>query len=143
VGFILAKLRFHRHRPEFNGLFEYEEYISLKGIDDPNEGCVPSFCSLLPEISPPPQLRNHLGPHEPAGPNRVVPKTHLRALPTLSEQRVPYLGARPARQGIVQYLPLHNIDAPRDAPSDRGCRRPRAAAGAVQLAAPQPAQVLL
>jgi hypothetical protein len=41
VQFILAKLRFHRLRPEFNGLFEYEEYISLKGIDDPNEGSVP------------------------------------------------------------------------------------------------------
>ena len=38
VAFIRAKLRFHRQRPEFNGLFEYEEYISLKGIDDPNEG---------------------------------------------------------------------------------------------------------
>jgi hypothetical protein len=38
VQFILAKLRFHRLRQEFNGLFEYEEYISLKGIDDPNEG---------------------------------------------------------------------------------------------------------
>lgn len=38
VQFILSKLRFHRLRPEFNGLFEYEEYISLKGIDDPNEG---------------------------------------------------------------------------------------------------------
>ena len=40
VGFLLAKLRFHRIRPEFNGLFEYEEYVTLKGIDDPNEGCV-------------------------------------------------------------------------------------------------------
>lgn len=40
VQFILAKLRFHRIRPEFNGLFEYEEYVTLKGIDDPNEGCV-------------------------------------------------------------------------------------------------------
>ncbi|KAG8819449.1 sla2 Src-like adaptor 2, partial [Serendipita sp. 399] len=38
VSFVLQKLRFHRHRPEFNGLFEYEEYISLKGINDPNEG---------------------------------------------------------------------------------------------------------
>ncbi|EJT99996.1 ANTH-domain-containing protein [Dacryopinax primogenitus] len=38
VSFILAKLRFHRVHPDFNGLFEYEEYISLKGIDDPNEG---------------------------------------------------------------------------------------------------------
>jgi hypothetical protein len=40
VQFILAKLRFHRLRPEFNGLFEYEEYVTLKGIDDPNEGYV-------------------------------------------------------------------------------------------------------
>ena len=38
VGFLLSKLRFHRHHTEFNGLFEYEEYISLKNIDDPNEG---------------------------------------------------------------------------------------------------------
>ena len=36
----MAKLRFHRLRPEFNGLFEYEEYVTLKGIDDPNEGYV-------------------------------------------------------------------------------------------------------
>lgn len=53
VGFILAKLRFHRHRPEFNGLFEYEEYISLKGIDDPNEGYVLSFCYPPAEFSLP------------------------------------------------------------------------------------------
>ncbi|KAG8954962.1 sla2 Src-like adaptor 2 [Tulasnella sp. 424] len=38
VSFILSKLRFHRSHPEFNGLFEYEEYVSLKGIDDPNQG---------------------------------------------------------------------------------------------------------
>ncbi|KAI9626163.1 hypothetical protein H4Q26_015912 [Puccinia striiformis f. sp. tritici PST-130] len=38
VSTILAKLRFHRQHAEFNGLFEYEEYISLKNIDDPNEG---------------------------------------------------------------------------------------------------------
>jgi hypothetical protein len=38
TSFLLSKLRFHRHHPEFNGLFEYEEYISLKNIDDPNEG---------------------------------------------------------------------------------------------------------
>ena len=53
VYFLLAKLSFHRQHPEFNGawsflstsiclytsgLFEYEEYISLKTINDPNEG---------------------------------------------------------------------------------------------------------
>ncbi|PGH09494.1 hypothetical protein GX51_00599 [Blastomyces parvus] len=38
VFFLEAKLGFHRQHPEFNGLFEYEEYISLKTINDPNEG---------------------------------------------------------------------------------------------------------
>ncbi|KAJ8102852.1 ANTH domain-containing protein [Lipomyces tetrasporus] len=38
VDFLLSKLRFHKTHPEFNGTFEYEEYVSLKTIDDPNEG---------------------------------------------------------------------------------------------------------
>ncbi|KAL1963805.1 hypothetical protein VTN77DRAFT_7871 [Rasamsonia byssochlamydoides] len=38
VFFLESKLAFHRHHPEFNGLFEYEEYISLKTTNDPNEG---------------------------------------------------------------------------------------------------------
>jgi len=38
VTLILAKLKFHKHHPDFNGLFEYEEYISLRGVEDPNEG---------------------------------------------------------------------------------------------------------
>lgn len=38
VHLILSKLRFHRNHKEFNGLFEYEEYVTLKGINDPNEG---------------------------------------------------------------------------------------------------------
>ncbi|KAJ5219861.1 hypothetical protein N7468_009065 [Penicillium chermesinum] len=38
VYYLESKLNFHRHHPEFNGLFEYEEYISLKSINDPNEG---------------------------------------------------------------------------------------------------------
>nr|5OO7_A Chain A, SLA2 [Thermochaetoides thermophila DSM 1495]5OO7_B Chain B, SLA2 [Thermochaetoides thermophila DSM 1495] len=38
VHFLLAKLSFHKQHPEFNGTFEYEEYISLKAIHDPNEG---------------------------------------------------------------------------------------------------------
>jgi hypothetical protein len=29
---------FDQGHPDFNGTFEYEEYISLKGINDPNEG---------------------------------------------------------------------------------------------------------
>ena len=38
VYYILAKLSFHHSHQEFNGTFEYEEYISLKAINDPNEG---------------------------------------------------------------------------------------------------------
>lgn len=38
VSFLMAKLSFHSQHPDFNGTFEYEEYISLKGINDPNEG---------------------------------------------------------------------------------------------------------
>ncbi|KAF2440745.1 ANTH-domain-containing protein [Karstenula rhodostoma CBS 690.94] len=38
VYYLQAKLAFHRQHPEFNGTFEYEEYISLKSINDPNEG---------------------------------------------------------------------------------------------------------
>lgn len=38
VYYILAKLSFHNAHQEFNGTFEYEEYISLKAINDPNEG---------------------------------------------------------------------------------------------------------
>ncbi|KAI0886232.1 ANTH-domain-containing protein [Annulohypoxylon maeteangense] len=38
VYFLSAKLSFHQQHPEFNGTFEYEEYVSLKAINDPNEG---------------------------------------------------------------------------------------------------------
>ena len=38
VYHLLAKLAFHQAHAEFNGTFEYEEYISLKAINDPNEG---------------------------------------------------------------------------------------------------------
>ncbi|KXT04234.1 hypothetical protein AC579_8341 [Pseudocercospora musae] len=38
IFYLVSKLNFHREHPEFNGTFEYEEYISLKSINDPNEG---------------------------------------------------------------------------------------------------------
>lgn len=38
IHYLVRKLEFHRNHPEFNGTFEYEEYISLKSINDPNEG---------------------------------------------------------------------------------------------------------
>lgn len=38
VRFLKRKLAFHREHPEFNGTFEYEEYISLRTVNDPNEG---------------------------------------------------------------------------------------------------------
>ncbi len=36
--YLLQKLNFHKLHPAFNGMFEYEEYISLKSTSDPNEG---------------------------------------------------------------------------------------------------------
>jgi hypothetical protein len=38
VILLLKKLNFHRLHPDFNGTFEYAEYISLRTINDPNEG---------------------------------------------------------------------------------------------------------
>lgn len=38
VRLLLKKLYFHKIHPDFNGTFEYEEYISLRNINDPNEG---------------------------------------------------------------------------------------------------------
>lgn len=38
IFYLISKLTFHRNHPEFNGTFEYEEYISLRSINDPNEG---------------------------------------------------------------------------------------------------------
>ncbi|KAF8951805.1 sla2 Src-like adaptor 2 [Haplosporangium bisporale] len=38
VEFLHSKLRYHNNHPEFSGNFDYNEYVSLKGIDDPNEG---------------------------------------------------------------------------------------------------------
>lgn len=38
VNFLLSKLKFHRNNKGFSGTFEYEEYISLRTVDDPNQG---------------------------------------------------------------------------------------------------------
>ncbi|KAI9011326.1 ANTH domain-containing protein [Gaertneriomyces semiglobifer] len=38
VQFLLAKLEYHRLHPAFSGTFDYEEYVTLKGVEDPNEG---------------------------------------------------------------------------------------------------------
>jgi len=38
VFYLIQKLAFHRNHKGFNGTFEYEEYMSLKAINDPNEG---------------------------------------------------------------------------------------------------------
>ncbi|KAI9098757.1 ANTH domain-containing protein [Phlyctochytrium arcticum] len=38
VQFIFTKLEYHRLHPEFSGTFDYEEYVTLKGVEDPNEG---------------------------------------------------------------------------------------------------------
>lgn len=38
VSFLLTKIDFHRTHPEFTGNFDYEEYLSIKGVQDLDEG---------------------------------------------------------------------------------------------------------
>ncbi|KAI8868536.1 cytoskeleton assembly control protein [Ramicandelaber brevisporus] len=38
VNFILAKLEFHKLHPKFRADFDYDEFLSLRGVDDPNAG---------------------------------------------------------------------------------------------------------
>ncbi|KAJ3318474.1 sla2 Src-like adaptor 2 [Boothiomyces sp. JEL0866] len=38
ISFLKSKLQYHKFHPYFSGTFDYEEYVSLKGIEDPNEG---------------------------------------------------------------------------------------------------------
>lgn len=107
VQFILAKLRFHRLRPEFNGLFEYEEYVTLKGIDDPNEGWVSSMSSerwLIRDV----QIRDDFRPHGLARPDRLLSEDDICSLSPFREQRVPYICARAPGQGELGHLPIHN-----------------------------------
>lgn len=33
-----SKLQFHKHYPHFSGNFDYEEYVTLREVEDPNEG---------------------------------------------------------------------------------------------------------
>jgi hypothetical protein len=38
IDFLRAKLNYHRAHPAFSGTFDYEEYVTLMGVEDPNEG---------------------------------------------------------------------------------------------------------
>jgi hypothetical protein len=38
VQFMQSKLDYHQQHPAFRANFDYEEYVSLKGVEDPNEG---------------------------------------------------------------------------------------------------------
>jgi huntingtin-interacting protein 1-related protein len=38
IDFLRAKLNYHRTHPAFSGTFDYEEYVTLMGVEDPNEG---------------------------------------------------------------------------------------------------------
>ena len=69
------------------GLFEYEEYISLKSINDPNEGWVHTWSlRLWREVLTVIQLRDHQRFDGSARSNRFLPKAHLLELPVRHEQ---------------------------------------------------------
>ncbi|KAJ3333100.1 sla2 Src-like adaptor 2 [Blyttiomyces sp. JEL0837] len=38
IQYLVAKMDYHRLHPEFSGSFDYQEYVTLKGVEDPNEG---------------------------------------------------------------------------------------------------------
>lgn len=40
VQFLQAKMDYHQQHPAFRANFDYEEYVSLRGVEDPNEGYV-------------------------------------------------------------------------------------------------------
>ncbi|KAJ3116384.1 sla2 Src-like adaptor 2 [Phlyctochytrium bullatum] len=50
--FLTAKLDYHRQHPEFVGSFDYQEYLTLKGVEDPNEGfeTISDLLGLLQKI---------------------------------------------------------------------------------------------
>ncbi|KAI8853089.1 I/LWEQ domain-containing protein [Chytridium lagenaria] len=52
VQFLVAKLDYHRQHPEFSGSFDYQEYLTLKGVEDPNEGfeTISDLLGLLSKI---------------------------------------------------------------------------------------------
>ena len=64
VYFLRAKLAFHAQHPDFNGVFDYEEYISLKLINDPNEGyqTIDDMMSLQDQID---SFQKHIFSHIP------------------------------------------------------------------------------
>lgn len=113
MQFILSKLRFHRLRREFNGLFEYEEYVTLKGIDDPNEGRVfyPSFPKVVRSPSGYSQLRDHFRSHAIARPNRLVPEDGLLAFQALNQQRMQNLSLGSAGERKLGNLSIHHKHA--------------------------------
>lgn len=106
VSFILAKLRFHRLRPEFNGLFEYEEYVTLKGIDDPNEGYV--MYILWRYSSDLLKIRDHLRFNGSPGSDRIIPENGLLAFQSLRQQRMPHLVSCATCQGKLGYIQIHH-----------------------------------
>ncbi|KAJ3393053.1 sla2 Src-like adaptor 2 [Entophlyctis sp. JEL0112] len=38
LQFLTQKLEYHKIHPEYTGSFDYQEYVTLKGVEDPNEG---------------------------------------------------------------------------------------------------------
>ncbi len=125
VNFILAKLRFHRHHKEFNGLFEYEEYISLKNIDNPDEGyeTIMDLMNLQDQID---QFQKLVFAHFRGSANNEC------ASPLSSP-----------RQGELRHLQISYLYASRHAPSHRRQRRSPTPSRALRLAAPFAPQVLL
>ena len=52
IKFLRDKLNYHKTHPYFSGTFDYEEYVTLRGVEDPNDGyeTITELLSLLANI---------------------------------------------------------------------------------------------
>jgi hypothetical protein len=95
------------------GTFEYEEYISLKSINDPNEGYVlePPAISTANTA----QVRDHLGSDDPTGPDRCLSEAHIFAFPKRRKQRMSDISLGTFGTRELWHLQVHYKHATRHA----------------------------
>ena len=96
------------------GTFEYEEYISLRSINDPNEGqvkCLGTKSVVESENTNTRQIRNHYRPDASARSDRILPEAHLLAISWFEQQRMQNLSAGTSCCRELWYIQIHNQHA--------------------------------
>ena len=59
INFLSEKLSYHKSHPYFSGTFDFEEYVTLRGVEDPNDGyeTITELLSLIEKID---KLQKHI-----------------------------------------------------------------------------------